>query len=370
MALITTLYKLQYHTRQWYAGRMRSWWQRASNGPITSAAPGRVLLVLTGLIGDTVMSTPVIIEARRLWPQSWITLLGNRQTCDLLSACPLVDACVETPAIPFTLRNRRRVAELNRWVREQSFDVAIILLGDQFAQVLADAQIPIRVGVRGHVLAPFLTATYDIGSPKDWGPPERLGALRAVGHNVRDVMPNLWVSDDARSAAQRRLSELGLPEGVDYAVVHPFGSTPAQWWPTGRTAELAEALRREHDLWTIIIGGPETRGALGAAQRNTIDATGAFTISELMAVIENARLVISTDSGPFHIAGALERPLVGLFRARRPEHAGRYARAKVVFGQEPSCTQRCEWNRCQSVPCLQMNSLSVGEILEGIGNRI
>ena len=123
------------------------------------------------------MSTPVIVEARRLSPGAWIKLLGNRHICDLLSACPLVDACVETPAIPFTLRNRRRVAKLNRWLGEQSFDVAIILLGDQFARVVADARIPIRVGVRGHVLAPFLTATYDIGSPKDWGPPERLGAL-------------------------------------------------------------------------------------------------------------------------------------------------------------------------------------------------
>ena len=183
------------------------------------------------------------------------------------------------------------------------------------------------------------------------------------------MTPNLWVSDHARSAAQRRLSELGLPEGVDYAVVHPFGSTPVQWWPPGRTAELAEALRREHDLRVIVIGGPETRGSLGAAPKKTIDATGALTISELMAVIENARLVISTDSGPFHIAGALRRPLVGLFRARCPEHAGRYPQAKVVFGQEPSCTQRCEWNRCQSLPCRQMNSLSVGEILDAIGNR-
>jgi len=366
MAIVTTLYKWQYHTRQWYAGRMRSLGQKASNGPVTKDAPRRVLLIVTGLIGDTVMSTPVIVESRRLWPQAWITLLGNRQTCDLLSGCPLLDACVETPAIPFTLRNRRKVAELERWLREQSFDVAIILLGDQFAQVLADAQIPIRVGVRGHVLAPFLTATHDIGSPKDWGPQERLGALRALGHDVRNVMPSLWVSDDARSAAQRRLSELGLPEGVDYAVVHPFGSTPAQWWPPDRAAELAEALRREHGLWTIVIGGPETRGKLGTAPRYTIDATGAFTIGELMAAIENARLVISTDSGPFHIAGALRRPLVGLFRARRPEHAGRYPLAKVVFGQEPACSRQCQWNRCKELPCRQLNALSVGGILNAI----
>ena len=175
MGLPVKLYRLQYFGRQWLASRLYRVRRQWMAGVISNGSPGRVLLVMTGLIGDTVMSTPVIVEARRLWPEAWITLLGNRQTCDLLSACPLLDACVETPAIPFTLRKRRKVAELERWLREQSFDVAIILLGDQFAQVLAEVQVPIRVGVRGHLLAPFLTATYDIGSPKDWGPPERLG---------------------------------------------------------------------------------------------------------------------------------------------------------------------------------------------------
>ena len=176
MRLVSRLYNWQYRTRQLYAG----WTRRLSHnagGLGDSKQPRRILLILTGLLGDTVMCTPVIIEARRLWPEAWITLLGNRQTHELLSACPLVDACVETPVIPFTLRRRRKVADLQRWLREQELDVAIILLGDEFAHVLADAQIPIRVGVRGHVLAPFLTTTYDIRSPKDWGPPERLEAL-------------------------------------------------------------------------------------------------------------------------------------------------------------------------------------------------
>ena len=302
--------------------------------------------------------------ARRLWPQSCITVLGNRQTCELLSACPMVDACVETPAIPFTLRKRRKVAELERWLREQNFDVAIILLGDQFAQVLADAQIPVRVGVRGHILEPFLTSTYDIGSPKDWGPPERLGALRALGHDVRDVGPRLWVSDQARSAAKatERTGSSGRSRLRGNPSLRQHHSEVVASEPP---AELAEALCREHDLWTIVIGGPETRGKLGAAPK-TVDATGAITISELLAVIENTRLVISTDSGPFHIAGALQRPLVGLFRARCPEHAGHYPQAKVIFGQEPSCTRRCEWNRCQSLPCRQMDALPVGDVLEAI----
>ncbi len=273
MAITAMLYRWQYHGRQWYAGRVQGRRRPVNDRVQTGDVPRRVLLVLCGLLGDAVMSTPVIVEARRLWPGARITLLGNRQTCALLSACPLVDDRFETPAVPFTLRKRRKIAELERWLKEREFDVAIILLGDQFAQVLANARVPERVGVGGHLLSSFLTKTYDIGSPQDWGPSERLGALRALGHDARNVGPQLWVSNHARSSAQRRLVELGLPAGVPYAVVHPFGSTLAQWWPAGRDADKAHALFREHNLQAIVVGGPETRGSLGPLNRNVIDLT-------------------------------------------------------------------------------------------------
>jgi ADP-heptose:LPS heptosyltransferase len=362
------IYRSQLQGRQWLAGQMHRLWRSPSQAATRGGVPHRVVILIAGLLGDTVMSTPLLIEARRIWPLARITLLGQAKNCSLLAACPHIDEYYETPSIPFSFRGRRGSLQLARWLRAQDFDLAIIALGDQFAALLAKVGIPVRVGVRGHVLQSCLTHSYEIGCPRSWGPWERLNALRVLGYQVENVMPQLWVSEVARAAARSRLSEMGLAPGTPYAVLHPFGSTRAQWWPLEYAGELAEALRREHELWTVIIGGPETRGALGAAQRNTIDATGAFTISELMAVIENAGLIISTDSGPFHIAGALERPLVGLFRARRPEHAGRYPLARVVFGQDASCARRCEWNRCRTSPCRQMNALSVDEVLDAIQN--
>lgn len=369
------IYKSQYIIRQWIVGRFfhLSQWKRSRPDPPRDSEPHRVLITLTGLIGDTVMSTPVVAEARRLWPDAKITVLGNRPTCDLLAACPLVDACVETPAIPFTLRKRRGIADLERWLREQNFDIALILLGDQFAPVLARAGIPVRVGVRGHLLEPCLTHSYDIGSPRTWGPRERLGSLRVLGCDARDVPPCLWVSDDARSSARRRLAELGLPEGTPYAAIHPFGSTPRQRWPVERVAELAEGLRGRYGLASVLLGGPETRGELpppAPGRAKVIDATGAFDIQGMLGVIAGAGLVVSTDSGPFHVAGALGRPLVGLFRARRPEHAARYPQARVVFGEAPSCERRCTWDRCQTLPCRQLSSITPGQVLECIGGII
>ena len=127
--------------------------------------------------------------------------------------------------------------------------------------------------------------------------------------------------------------------------------------PLDRTGDLADALLREHKLQTILVGGPEARGSLARPNRHVIDSTGALSIPELMAVIDEAPVVISTDSGPFHIAGALGRPVVGLFRARRPEHATRYHQADVVFGYDDACDTECRWDRCRKQPCRQMKAL-------------
>ena len=196
------IYEWQYRARQWAVGRLC----RLRGGATATdppSAPSRVLVVMTGLIGDTVMSTPLIVEARRLWPAAHITLLGRRHNCELLAACPLLDARYEAPAIPFSLRKRRELARLDAWLRAQNFDVALIALGDQFAAALARARIPVRVGVRGHALEPCLTHTYSIGSPREWGPHERLNALRSLGYEVGDAAPRLWVADEARRRRAR-----------------------------------------------------------------------------------------------------------------------------------------------------------------------
>lgn len=370
MGLKSALYGAHYFMRQHAAARAHKISRLISPPPPRQAGPDyrRVLFVATGLLGDTIMSTPVITEARRLWPDAEITLLGRRRNCDLLSACPVIDHFKEAVSLPFSLRGRAAVKALKEWVAEQSFDIALILLGDEFAWMLAQANVPVRVGVRGHALEPCLTHAYDIGGPRTWGPGERLNALRCLGLDVPDAPPRLWVSDSARDSARRILSGLGIGSRDRYVALHPFGSTREQWWPPERARRLADEVRGEYGLKTLLIDGPETHDhALELSTSNLLVAPALPRIQEVLALIEGASLVISTDSGPFHMAGALGRPLVGLFRSRRPEHAGRYPQAHVAFGQEPTCARNCGWDRCQSVPCLQLEDLSVEKVIHQIG---
>ena len=368
MSLVSRFYNWQYEIRQaWVGAIFRIRTPRPTVAPPVPENPRRVLLVLSGLIGDTVLSTSLIIEARRVWPQARLAVLGRARNCALLHDCPLVDEFIETSVDPFALVRRPDVGALRLRLKDAGFEIAVIALGDQFASLLYEVGIPVRVGVKGHWLQPCLTHTYEIRDGHGWGPNDRLGALRALGYHTQPAPPTLWASRQTSDGAMGRLLEHGLPAGQRFMVFHPFGSSWIKYWPMDRVKEVADRIWEQKGLYCVIVGGPETVGrvepGLGAS---IVDSTGRLSLQELTGVIADAELVVSSDSGPFHMAGALGVPLVGMFRTQAPEHAGYYPQARTIFGSHPDCAGHCEWNRCDWQPCRQMLSLDSQTVLDAI----
>jgi ADP-heptose:LPS heptosyltransferase len=364
-SLIEKLYALQHRVRMRVAAI--SYFIRHGNeitGGTTAIVPQNLALVLAGLIGDSVMCTPVISESRRAWPEARITVIGMRHNCELLAGCHEIDAVYELAAEPFTLRRRAAVRSFRQWLALQEFDAAIILLGDEFALELADAKIPVRAGVLGHPLSHSLTHVYNSGLPRSWGPEEKLNSLRVLGCDVCAVPPRLWITGSARQEASAALAGVGIGPEDEYAVIHPFGRTASQWWPAPYCNLLAPLLEDTYG-WKLLLVG---RSGLHFSERfapNLIDARGRIGLRHLPAVFERAALVISTDSGPFHIAGALGRPLVGLFRSARPEYSLRYRHARVVLGKDDACG-RCTGDRCRKLPCRQMAAITITNVMPAI----
>jgi len=376
MGLLELLYRKQHSFRQWMTAqkyRLVRAVERNGSTPVDLhvSDPQKVLLVLTGLIGDSVMATPVIAEARNLWPRAEITLLGNPNSVALLEACPELDVLQVADVDAFSLRRRNRIAQLKQWLAVCRFDIALIILGDQFAALLAAAGIPVRVGVRGSLLESCLTHRYEIESASTWGPSERLNALRCLGFQIPETPPRLWVSQLARISSEQKLAERGWKPGESYFVIHPFGSTKRKWWKLDSVAELGRHVAESTGMRCLLVGGPETtRVAVPMRDDNLVDLRGGVSLSELVAVIDKATLVISTDSGPFHIAGALGRPVVGLFSHRRPEHANRYPQGRVVYGMDQACERRCSWDRCYWAPCRQMLRISAEMVADQVAKKL
>lgn len=327
--------------------------------------PTNVAFVLVGMLGDTVMCLPVLETARELWPRARICAVVTPRIREMLSGVSYIDEFLIGTGDPLSVRGREQARQTEDRLREEQFDAGILLGGDQYAPLLYRAGIPIRVGPAPCVYEPLLTHTYVVGEGRTWGPNERLGALRALGVKTVARIPRLNTTAQSHLEFQRWREAHGERAQDGFVVIHPFGSTPRQRWPLDRVPRLAEQIFRLTGLRSLLVGGPEFRNALEspADTPSLIDSVGALSIPELLAAIESASLVVTTDSGPFHMAGALGKPIVGLFRGSRPEHAGRYPRARILLGRDGACEKLCQWNRCQAEPCRQLNALSVEEVL-------
>ncbi len=365
----SSLYTWQYRARERYIVESCRFGRKPPPPEAAVWPPRYVAFVLAGMLGDTVMCLPVLETARKVWPQARLCAVVTPRIQEMLSGVDYVDEFLVGTGDPLSIRGREQAKQTEERLNERRFDVAVLLGGDQYAPLFYRAGVPIRVGPAPCVYEPLLTHTYAVDDGQTWGPYERLGALRALGLETAERIPRLDLNSQARAEFQQwREKSLG-DANRPYVVIHPFGSTPRQRWPLDHVPRLSEQIYRLSGMRSLLVGGPEFRALVASLSDcpSLINTVGELSVTQLLAAIESASLVVTTDSGPFHMAGALGRPIVGLFRGRRPEHANRYPQSRVIFGADQSCERHCRWNYCQAEPCRQLGAVSTDEVLSEIG---
>ncbi len=341
---------------------------RPAPGELDANDVRKVLLVCTGLVGDSLMSLPAMSCARTLLPRAEVVALVTERVQGLLELSRgSFDRFIVATGAPLSLRPRRRRenASLQARLAEEGFDVAVVFLGDDYAPMLTRAGIPWRVFVEESPYRRLATQRYRIGHPRTWGPLERFGAWRALGLEPRLGSATLMPPASALHAVNVRLGRFLRP----IVVIHPFGRTPEQWWPESAWIALASMVRRELGGTAILVG--DAQGSAPAPGTADIEVMGLLSMSELAALFVKADCIVSTDSGPFHLAGVLGRPGVGLFRASRPEHSSRYESLEPILGPvERLCSQHCSWMHCRTLPCTQMKGITAEAVFDLVRRKV
>jgi ADP-heptose:LPS heptosyltransferase len=125
--------------------------------------------------------------------------------------------------------------------------------------------------------------------------------------------------------------------------------------------ELADQLHQSYGWQSIWVAADSGETATG---EHLVNATGELSLGELIALIDLASGIVTTDSGPVHVAGVLKRPIVGLFRSRNPVHERRYETLSATLGYDEACQRRCGVYRCRGMnphllvePCAEMSAI-------------
>ena len=181
------------------------------------------------------------------------------------------------------------------------------------------------------------------------------GSLLDVRHRIEDDVHEVERSvslvatlgyglpndDDGRLAVKE--TDCSSPAGEEpYVVVHPGASVPARTWPAERHAGLVDALvaggRR-----VVVTGGPDeaalTALVAAAPRPEVVDLGGRTSLAELAAVLRGADAVVVGNTGPAHLAAAVETPVVSLYAPTVPAVRWRPWRVPHVLlgNQDAAC---------------------------------
>ena len=277
----------------------------------------RIAIVLPSWVGDAVMATPALRAIRSARPGATITGIMRPGLDEVLRGAPWLDA-----AAACEMKGPGGPGRLARAIRAGAPE-AVLLLPNNFRSALAArlAGAPRRIGYRRDGRGWLLSHAVDV--PRSSAPTPTLDyylglAARALGVETAadDRRMELFIGDDERARAAALLADVAAP----YVVLNPGGNRAAKRWPPDRFARVAAALHESHGVSAVITGAARERHVAEAiidASPQTVPIASliarGLTLGALKPIIEAAALVITNDTGPRHIAAALNTPLVTLF---------------------------------------------------------
>jgi heptosyltransferase-3 len=280
-----------------------------------------VLVVVTRQIGDVLLTTALIREARRLWPQAAIDVLGFEGTLGMLRGNPDLRELIEVAPRAGAAGTLRLVQRL--WRR---YELALIADPGDRAHLLGWIAAPIRSGVLPSASSSNwwkkMLLAHHVVSPGD------LGELHVVTEKLQ--LLGAWSQGDSGPAALVAPPGEPLPQPLlgrlapGYVVMHTPSMWPYKQWPLAHFRELAGRLAQAgHQV--VLTGGPgaadrECVAAMqGAAPSELLVDAGVLGFNQLASLLRGCALYIGPDTSVSHLAAACGARVLAIFGPTNPQ---------------------------------------------------
>ena len=288
----------------------------------------RVLLIRLRSIGDTVLMTPCLSALKNCRPNIEITVVSEPLAAPLLENHPLVD---ELMVVKPSISSR---ALLMTRLRKAGFDVAFNMHGGSTGAILATfAKAKRSAGYRGLRLSRLLkdrapSPDVILGRSRIHSVEQQLALLYWMGVPWPERRPELTltVSPQSRSCAFAKLENPFGTNGNEnsknrYGCIVPGAAFESKQWTTEGFAAVADHLIERWNLQCLVVAGPgqeKLARDVAAATRNPTTVVSGLQLKELVGLLELSQIFVGNDSGPMHIAAALNIPVVAVWGSSNP----------------------------------------------------
>jgi heptosyltransferase I len=316
--------------------------------------PKRILIILSGSIGDVVRALPLLGRIRRGFPEAHVGWAIEPKSAPILKAHPWLDETI--------LYDRRHAPwsffPFLKRVRDGRFDLTIDLqrhLKSGIVSIVSGARERIGFSAANTKELNHLFSTRHI----DPQPEMSLKLMQyqafgdAIGLPLAPIEFGLAASPAERERAHELLKDTPSPRlGVILG-----SSWPSRlYFPQSIAAVIRGVCDREHvngsgpALFPVLLGGPDETALAAEVMREldgiaAVNLAGRTSLRDLLAIFPQCEVAFGPDSGPMHIAAAVGCPIVSLWGATSPIRSAPWGFDDLAIASEIPC-HPCYLRRC------------------------
>lgn len=338
-----------------------------------------ILIVKLSAIGDVVHTLPSLAALRRRYPDAHITWVVEEAAADLVLGHPHLNRVILSRRKGWIgdLKGGRYhglIQEIRTFLaalRERHYDLVIDFHGlfksavivmlsggkrklgydslQELSGLFYNEKIPEVMGK--HAVDRYLDFARHLGAP-----PEK----------PEFVIP---VREENESRVKALLEAGGIGPGDPFVAVSPRALWETKLWSNQKFAQLSERILKELNLPVVFTGDTDTatEGIQSFMALPCADLAGRTSLRDLACLYRKASLLVTTDSGPMHLAAAMETPVVALFGPTDPERTGPYGEGHTVVRIELPCSP-CFQKTCGTKQCMQ--EITVEAVFQAIRKKI
>lgn len=333
----------------------------------------KILVIKPSSLGDVIHALPFLKAVKDTFPDSEIDWVISKNLQGILEDNPLInrlipidkDSWKHVKKLPQTLAE---LSSLRKALKSKHYDIVADLQGLLRSGLIAfSTPAPVKIGFDDAREGSRLFYDRKVQVDNSAHAVDKcMEIAKALGAGSSKTEFPLFINSNAKAGIKKLMGDI-----KQYIVIVPSARWMSKRWP----AENFSALIKNLPLPCVITGGRGDKKLVREIMENTknsfsgkiIDLCGRTDLKELTALLAGAAAVVTNDTGPMHIAAALDVPVVALFGPTDPFKTGPYGwqtnnKLKVLKADVP-CSP-CRRKRCREFIC--MSSISVQMVLEAL----
>jgi heptosyltransferase I len=337
-----------------------------------------ILIVKLSAVGDVLHTLPSLSALRKLYPQAHITWVVEEAAADLVMNHPCLDRVLisrrknwlDDFSRGIIRRPWREIRSFIKELRSRPYDLAIDfhgLLKSSLIVLFSGAKRKLGYESLQELSGLFLNEKI-LEDMNKHAVDRYLDFPRYLGANTDRIEFILPLNSETETTARQLQHKYNL-EDKKYIAVNPIALWKTKLWDNEKFANLAALIADKLNIKVVFTGSEKDplEKIISQMSSKALNLGGETSLIDLVYLYKHALMVITTDSGPMHLAAAVGTPVIALFGPTDPARTGPYGTGHTIIRTDLPCSP-CFLKKCATKKC--MHDISVEQVFAAVDGQL